>query len=584
MTLLSMAAQQAPRDVTSIARGTASISGVVTTDEPAGRPIARAVVTLRSTELQPGLQVVTDDAGRFAFAALLPGTFTVTASKPSYLPTAYGQTVAGRGSGQPISLEAGQQVADLRLALQPGSVISGHVSDDAGQPVANSPILVMHHRMANGERTLTPVGGAWPNSDARGMYRAWGLPPGEFVVCAYPPGGYLAVPQDCQPGGATEDAREVTPAEIRWARQQLQLAEGGVEGSLAGTAPASPPPIGQTLAYGPVFYPGASTPATAIPITLARGEERTGIDLALSRYPTAKIAATVVGLDGRPASGARVSFFDGFGTLSRPSPDGTFSMNGLRPGVYTLSARAGEASATMDITVNGRDLVDLVLRLQPGGATSVALTGRTVFDATTMARPTDLSGVRVTLVPEKPGGVQTTTALPDGTFAISAVEPGRYRLQVSLAGQPAAGPAWHVKSAMLNGHDASDSFVDLIAGLTPTEVVVTFTDRPGELSGRLRDASGRPAPGYYIVVFSIDQRFWRRGARRVPAPVRTATDGSFRFANLPPGSYHLAALTDVSPSDLSDETFLSQLATAALSITLADGESRVQDLTVGTSR
>jgi hypothetical protein len=89
--------------------------------------------------------------------------------------------------------------------------------------------------------------------------------------------------------------------------------------------------------------------------------------------------------------------------------------------------------------------------------------------------------------------MQTTTALPDGTFTISGVEPGRYRLQVSLAGQPAAGPAWHVKSAMLNGHDASDSFVDLAAGLNPTEVVVTFTDRPGELSGRLRDASGRPA-------------------------------------------------------------------------------------------
>jgi hypothetical protein len=580
--LLSAAAQPARGDQSTIAAATASISGVVTTDDSTGRPIARAIVTLRSPDLQPGLQVVTDEAGGFVFSALRAGTFTVTASKPSFLPIAYGQATAERGSALPMSLDAGEQLAGVTLALSPGSVISGRVTDDAGQPLVNAPILVMHNQVVNGERTLTTVGGVRPMTDARGMYRAWGLPPGEYVVCAYPPGGYLAIPQDCQQEGSTEDAREVTRAEIGWARQQLQLADTGVDGTLAGTAPASPPPPGQTMAYGPVFYPGASTPATAVPITLGRGEERAGIDLTMSRHPTARIAATVIGPDGRRASGIRVSFFDGFGTLTVPAPDGTFSMSGLRPGVYTLSARVGDASGTMDIAVDGRDLVDLVLPLHVGGVALVALTGHTVFDGTTLTRPANLSGVRVTLVPEKPGNAQTTTALPDGTFTISSVQPGRYRLQVSLAGQPAAGPIWHVKSAELNGHDASDAFVDLATGAS--EVIVTFTDHPSELSGQLLDASGRPAPGYYIVVFSTDKRFWRQGARRLPAPARAATDGSFRFSNLPSGSYYLAALTEIDPAVLYDETFLSQLATAALSIDLSDGERRIQNLTIGPAR
>jgi hypothetical protein len=70
----------------------------------------------------------------------------------------------------------------------------------------------------------------------------------------------------------------------------------------------------------------------------------------------------------------------------------------------------------------------------------------------------------------------------------------------------------------------------------------------------------------------------------VPPPVRAATDGAFRFANLPPGEYHLAAFVEVSPSDLYDEAFLGQIAPSALSIALGDGERKTQNVTIGTAR
>ena len=122
--------------------------------------------------------------------------------------------------------------------------------------------------------------------------------------------------------------------------------------------------------------------------------------------------------------------------------------------------------------------------------------------------------------------------------------------------------------------------LDLALGENLGDVVVTFTDRPSSLSGTLQDATGRIAPGYYVVVFSTDKSFWRAGARRLPEPARVATDGTFRFTNLPAGTYHLVALTEVSPSDLYDEAFLEALKPSALLITLAEGEQKTQPLII----
>ena len=51
--------------------------------------------------------------------------------------------------------------------------------------------------------------------------------------------------------------------------------------------------------------------------------------------------------------------------------------------------------------------------------------------------------------------------------------------------------------------------------------------------------------------------------------------------NLPAGEYLLVALTDVMPNEWNDPKFLDSLAPAALKITLAEGEKKVQDLRIG---
>ena len=234
------------------------------------------------------------------------------------------------------------------------------------------------------------------------------------------------------------------------------------------------------------------------------------------------------------------------------SADGTFSLPTLLPGQYRITARSANSAtfAVSDVSLRGEDITDLVLTLGP----SMTVTGRIIFEAASLSPPSDLTTVRVSLRAAQGGPlVMASAALnvvhADGTFQIAGVVPGQYRLMATVPGapgtatapDPAAGAqgaaaAWTVKSAILDGRDAIDLPFDVQPNQSISGVVVTFTDRTTELSGTIRDAAGRPGAGYYVVVFSSDKTSWVQG-RRLPAPVRSTTDGKFRFAGLPAGTY-----------------------------------------------
>ena len=102
--------------------------------------------------------------------------------------------------------------------------------------------------------------------------------------------------------------------------------------------------------------------------------------------------------------------------------------------------------------------------------------------------------------------------------------------------------------------------------------------RLAEVTGTLFDAAGRPTPDYFVVVFSTNRDHWIEGSRRVPPPVRPSTNGTYKVATLPAGSYYLAALTDVDPEELFDRAFLEQVAAGAMTITLSEGFSLLTKL------
>lgn len=569
LSISSAALAQTPaRDVRREPTGNGVIAGVVLTDEASPRPLRRATVQLAGDSLLAGRQVITGDEGKFSFRNLPPGQFTIQAFKSNYVRTTYGAKRPG-GTGLSIVLADNEKLADLSIKLPRYAAISGTIYDHNGEPAQGISVEVMAYTMRTGQRMLSSVYGRPQTTDDRGMYRASGLVPGEYFVAA---------------GPSPDNGQNI---ELR------VLAAGDVERAIQQSSSATPaaPTAFRSVTYAPVFYPGTPDLSGATKITVGLGEDRAGIDFALQLVPTARVDGVVTGPDGRPAAGAIVvatllaqgfslDLFRGILGEVRADRDGKFSYAGVPPGHYLLSAGtestadAGPLWATSDIIVSGVDQ-QTALALQPGAQVS----GKAVFDGA-LEKPS-LNQFRVGLTPALGATVAMTpknSAInPDLTFALSGVSPGRYRLSPNL---PFAASSWALRSAVVNGIDTLDVPIDIGPGQIISNAVVTYTDRPTELSGTLQTPSGVPTSNYFIIVFSTDKTFWAPLSRRI-VMARPASTGKYLVRNLPPGDYFVAAVTDVEFNAWYDNTLLEALIDASTSITLGEGAKKTLDLKIG---
>ncbi|MEO8484674.1 MAG: carboxypeptidase-like regulatory domain-containing protein, partial [Acidobacteriota bacterium] len=337
---LGFAAQRGPvRDLagTVSVAGTASISGKVVTDETPARPVRRASVRIGGADLRVSHIVITDDAGDFTFSALPAGRYLITAARQGFVSTSFGAK-RPEGAGSAISLSDGQRVSGMTLPLLRGGVITGVVRDQHGSPASDQSITVMRYRFnQNGQSVLSRAGLGTPQTDDRGMYRIYGLTPGEYLVVATASLGTR--------GNA--DVHQTTDAEVQWA---LRAARDG--GRAAGDS-TRPPASAPNVVYAPVFYPGTSSEAAAGRIMLRAGEERSGVDIPLLLVPAANIDGRVATADGQIPANTRISLlaherieglpFSGF-QASSAMPDGTFRFQGITPGTYSVAVRVNPSA------------------------------------------------------------------------------------------------------------------------------------------------------------------------------------------------------------------------------------------------
>jgi Carboxypeptidase regulatory-like domain len=592
-TLAAGAPQQPARDTAAATTtGTAVVSGVLVTDEADPKPIRRARVTLGSDA--SGWTVVSDEGGAFEFTSLPAGQYLLRATKEGYVRAAYGARHP-EGAGTPLAVGEGAQVTGLTLRMLRGAVITGVVRDERGRPV-NAPVSVLRWEIRNGARVLTLDGDATPTDD-RGVYRLWGLPPGEYLVRV---GEFSA--RIGEPSGI----RQITSADIQRAR--AAVASGRPLAPASPTPAAAPLPNPPVRTYVPVYYPGVTDPMAATWITLAPGEERSGVDLTRVLVPTATIRGTVAAAEAVPVSIATTTvsltsradqLLSGPGltaTASRhPDENGRFAFQGLAPGTYTVSARlavpggrpttpppgGGRGSsapsaptalfASEIVTLQGDDAA-VSMTLRPGARVS----GRLVFDGTA-PRPSGFSPLGFVLRPVDAGGAATSLSFrADATFVVAGVPPGRY----VLGWAPPPGTPWYLVASVANRQDTLDTPIDLEPGDVVTDWTITLGDAPSVFSGQLQDASGRGASDYVIIVFARDKARWTPQSRWIAA-TRPGTDGRFEVKGLPPGDYFVSAVTDVEAGQWFVPAFLETIAPAAAPVTLAAGQRTVQDFRIG---
>jgi protocatechuate 3,4-dioxygenase beta subunit len=596
----AQARQDVPRDqrtASTPAVGTGTIVGSVI-GGVTGQPVRRARVNLSGSELRGSRSALTDEQGRFAFSALPAGRFTLSASKPGYLNVTYGQKTPGAGRpGTPIQLADGQQL-QVALQLPKGGVITGILLDDQGEPTPFINVRALRWMMRNGERTLQQAQST--QTDDRGVYRIHGLPPGDYIVTATPRNTTITqVAQriEAEMTAIRRQAETLASAGNVEAREQLLARMNLIQ--------AQVPEEDQSAGYGPVYFPGTTSASGAATVTLGVSEERTGIDFQLQLVQVAKVEGVILYPEGPAPQGVQVTLvgtqqLPGVGNVSaRTDPQGRFRLSNVAPGQYKLIARGtirggrgeppvdagrgggrGAAAdqirlwAAADVFVDGRDIANLALALQPG----MSVSGRVAFEGTTAQPPSDLTRVRVSLSPVGPSnglsGSSPGRADANGRFTIANVMPGFYRISAS-----GASGGWVIGSAVVGGVDTLDFPIEIEPNENVTGAVVTFVDRRTEVMGTLQDQRGQPTADYTIIVFPADRRYWVGQARRIQSG-RPGTDGRFTFRNLPPGDYRITALPDPEPGIWYDPAFLEELESVSIRFSLADGETKTQDLRI----
>jgi hypothetical protein len=209
--------------------------------------------------------------------------------------------------------------------------------------------------------------------------------------------------------------------------------------------------------------------------------------------------------------------------------------------------------------------------------TPVVISGRVAFDGAT-APPGNLAGMPVPLpAVQLLGSYQIPLPIarldPEGRFRIT-VNPGPYRAVTTIPGMRTPVGPWFLKSAVMDGRDILDAPLEF--DRPADDLVITFTDRATELSGRVIAANGAPSADSYVIVFSASRDTWFPNSRRVAA-VRTRDDGTFSVRNLPPGDYFMTA-ADLDPGEWGDPQVLESLTVGAVRVSLTKAERKTQDL------
>ncbi|HEY1913510.1 MAG TPA: carboxypeptidase regulatory-like domain-containing protein [Vicinamibacterales bacterium] len=562
----SVGAQQQPARDTSAQKEAAPVpTGRITGHVVAGdngRPVKRARVFAAAAELEGGRGMLTDDNGVFDFTELPAGRYTITASKSGFVSLSYGQRRPLQ-SGTPLQLVDGQQLKDVNFQLPRGSVIGGHVLDEDGDAMPGVMVRVMRYEYLQGERRLTPAGNG--QTDDKGQYRVWGLMPGDYYINAVArgggPGGFGG------PGG---------PGNF------------GGRGGGRGGGPAVPGASSsvEQVNYAPTYYPGVPSIADAKPVTVALGAETLDINFGMQLVRMARLSGRIENPDGTPVTGGNVNLTAdtsasrgnqiGMSFGGRIDWDGSFAINGVPPGHFTLRARGNDSDepqfASQPVTVNGDDLSGITVVLS-GGAT---VSGTVTFQTGSTSTP-DLSQFRISAPPVDQGsfGPQPNARVDkDGHFTLEGVPAGGHLFR---SGGNTRG--FILKSVTVNGRNVTDTPVELRSDETVSGVAIVFTDQQNEINGTLTTEQGAPLSEFTILVFPTDASLWRPQARQIMT-TRPDQTGSYRVRGLPPGEYFVVAVDPAEQGEWFEPAYLDEHRAGATRLTLSDGDVKTQDLKV----
>jgi Carboxypeptidase regulatory-like domain len=546
-----------PRDAASRDGGakarTATVSGRVV-DRETGQPLGRVMVTLMSTAwrdqamsssvmtAQTGIAGNADDSslrqnqpryavtaadGRFEFKQVLPGAYAVffqaSMSRGTHLDQSFGESgprdplKPGRRV-PPIELRDGETRENVDIALWRAFAVEGRVVDDAGEPIANADVNI-----SQWDSPSTMSMGRPRQTDDRGMFRIFGLRPGQYRICA--DGGMRFGP-----------AEEATEKLIR------------------------------------TCYPSALKDADAQPVVVSSAEVGP-IEIRLQRNRTFRITGMAIDSSGAPIANPSVTLVSVTPTGGSSSssniqtkPGGQFIASGVTPGDYAIQVTTGSWPFPNPEDKQGREMgyepvrVDLadIDGLVVVTSKPAKVAGRIVFEGgapeqgtsklSVMTTPEDMTGRgRMMFGPQAPAAVRD-----DMSFELD----GLFGPQLLMVMGPLRG--WIVKSVKYRGDDVTDTAVEFKSSADPRLLEVTLTNQGAIVTGRVLGDDGKASPEAQVVMLPGDVSRWR------PFPgtpaITPKADGTFTIGPVRAGEYVIAAVTGMSMPRLFDPSARAEIA------------------------
>jgi protocatechuate 3,4-dioxygenase beta subunit len=515
------------------AKEPATVSGRITSG---GKPAREVPVVLMPAEWEMKRETVakgsTDEDGRYKLTNVPPGRYQLTAVSPGYV---FAEPSANEWQqGKVINVAAGDELKNLDFTLVRGGVVTGRVTDSDGRPAIEELVTLIpadaRQRKEGQGRTQRAL------TDDRGVYRAWGLAPGRYLVYA---------------GRGRDD----------------NFYRGG----------------GDSGAFYPqTFYPSVTEESQARVVEVTAGGESDEVDITLAKLtPTFMARGRVVDEDGRAVSGLTVAvgamsedgkrFLGNVSNSGKTDERGEFTIRGIRPGDWGAWAVSGEIfgdekstsySDPVTFEVTDSDVSGLELKMRRGAEVSGVISIEGTSDPAALARFREMRfGVWVNTGAADAGVPNYVSFKPgtDGSFRITGLRPGRVMFDLEWP-RPKGFSLLYVKREGVEQREG----LEVRAGERVKNVQVAYAYGTSVVRGEVQFRGGPRPEGVTYIVQAL-----RPGGLVAGEAAVLDSLGHFQIENLSAGEYELS-LSDWSPN----ATNRSPL--AKLSVTVpAEGEVKV---------
>jgi hypothetical protein len=498
-----------------------------------GEPVAKARVTIAPVNARDQITEFTTGAdGRFSFAGLATGKYSLMARHRGYITQAFEQHEQYSSA---IAVGPDLNAENLRFRLPPECEITGTITDEAGEAVRDAEVTIYRRGVVGGVARAVQVARAQTND--LGAFRVGHFAAGEYMLAVVARVWYAQRPRPkpITPTGMTTSVTlQSAGTNSGFAGSVLSgIGPGPITGPVRQATNEAEEEVSSPLdvVYPVTFYPGVTDSSSATPIRLKPGDKFIA-DLTLQPVPALhyEISGPYPLQGGMSVDMQQPLAFGGSVRIDAElhiSPSGRREIVGLAPGHYQMkisNVESGSASSVREreIELGSNGSVDA--SSDKGGAQVTASFSAEpgigipshsylqLFNPATRAYFSER-------LPEK-GDLEFKQPIPPGTYLVALTSnDGEFIKSISATG-----------AAVANGL--------VTIGKEPgAKLAIGLGRGYGQVTG-IALRNGKPMAGAMIVLASTD------------APQNTAlvrrdqsdSDGTFTLGYVVPGKYQVLAI------------------------------------------